>query len=65
MIEDACQAHLAEWRGRHVGTWGLAGCFSFQASKNLASGEGGAVLSNDPTFAEVCANFQNQGHPGR
>ena len=47
VIEDACQAHLAEWRGRRVGTWGLAGCFSFQASKNLNSGEGGAVLTND------------------
>ena len=61
VIEDACQAHLAEWRGRKVGTWGLAGCFSFQASKNLNSGEGGAVLTNDQEFAEICANFHNQG----
>jgi len=61
VIEDACQAHLAEWRGRKVGTWGLAGCFSFQASKNLNSGEGGAVLTNDDQFAEVCYNFHNQG----
>lgn len=61
LIEDACQAHLAEWRGRKVGTWGLAGCFSFQASKNLNSGEGGAVLTNDDQFAEVCFNFHNQG----
>ena len=61
VIEDACQAHLAEWRGRKVGTWGLAGCFSFQASKNLNSGEGGAVLTNDDQYAEVCFNFHNQG----
>lgn len=61
VIEDACQAHLAEWRGRKVGTWGLAGCFSFQASKNLNSGEGGAVLTNDDAFAETCYNFHNQG----
>jgi perosamine synthetase len=61
VVEDACQAHLAEWRGRKVGTWGLAGCFSFQASKNLNSGEGGAVLTNDDQFAEVCFNFHNQG----
>lgn len=61
VIEDACQAHLAEWRGRKVGTLGLAGCFSFQASKNLNSGEGGAVLTNDAQFAEVCYNFHNQG----
>jgi perosamine synthetase len=61
VMEDACQAHLAEWRGRKVGTWGLAGCFSFQASKNLNSGEGGAVLTNDKEFAEICSNFHNQG----
>lgn len=61
VIEDACQAHLAEWRGRKVGTLGLAGCFSFQASKNLNSGEGGAVLTNDDQFAEICYNFHNQG----
>lgn len=61
VIEDACQAHLAEWKNRKVGTWGLAGCFSFQASKNLNSGEGGAVLTNDDQFSEVCYNFHNQG----
>lgn len=61
VVEDACQAHLAEWRGRKVGTWGLAGCFSFQASKNLNSGEGGAVLTDDDEFAESCSNFHNQG----
>ena len=61
VVEDACQAHLAEWRGRQVGTWGLAGCFSFQASKNLNSGEGGAVLTNDPDFAAICYNFHYQG----
>src|SRR6185503_4355 len=46
VLEDACQAHLAEWRGRKVGTYGKAGCFSFQASKNLNCGEGGAILCN-------------------
>lgn len=61
VVEDACQAHLAEWRGKKVGTLGLAGCFSFQASKNLNSGEGGAVLTNDDQFAETCYNFHNQG----
>lgn len=61
VIEDACQAHLAEWRGRKVGTWGLAGCFSFQASKNLNSGEGGAVLTSDDQFGETCRTFHNQG----
>ena len=52
VIEDACQAHLGEWRGRKVGTHGLAGCFSFQASKNLNAGEGGAICTNDAALAE-------------
>src|SRR6185503_8180877 len=39
VVEDACQAHLSEWKGRKVGTFGKTGCFSFQASKNLNSGE--------------------------
>ncbi len=61
LVEDACQAHLAEWRGRKVGTWGDAGCFSFQASKNLNSGEGGAVLTQDAEIAERCHAFHNNG----
>lgn len=59
VVEDACQAHLAEWRGRKVGTWGATGCFSFQASKNLNSGEGGAILTNDAELAERCYAFHN------
>lgn len=59
VVEDACQSHLAEWRGRKVGTWGSAGGFSFQNSKNLTSGEGGAILTNDGELAERCYRFQN------
>jgi perosamine synthetase len=59
VIEDACQAHLAEWRGRKVGTYGTAGCFSFQASKNLNSGEGGAILTSDDALIERCYRFHN------
>jgi len=61
MIEDACQAHLGEWKGRKLGTYGQAGCFSFQASKNLNSGEGGAILSNDEDLRERCYAFHNNG----
>ena len=61
LIEDACQAPLAEWRGQPVGTIGLAGCFSFQASKNITSGEGGAVITNDEQFANLCYNFHTPG----
>jgi perosamine synthetase len=61
VIEDACQAHLAEWRHKKVSTLGNIGCFSFQASKNLNSGEGGAILTNDHDLYEYCLSFHNQG----
>lgn len=59
VIEDAAQAHLAEWQGKHVGAHGTLGCFSFQASKNLNSGEGGALVTNDPSMAERAFAFHN------
>jgi dTDP-4-amino-4,6-dideoxygalactose transaminase len=61
LIEDACQAHLAEWKGRKAGTFGAAGCFSFQASKNLNSGEGGAILFQDEELRERAYAFHNNG----
>ncbi|GAB2518388.1 DegT/DnrJ/EryC1/StrS family aminotransferase [Spirosoma aerophilum] len=63
VIEDACQAHLAEIDHQKVGTFGHAGCFSFQNSKNLAIGEGGAVVSNDDAFMDRCFSYQNYGNP--
>lgn len=59
VIEDAAQAHLAEWEGKHVGTHGTMGCFSFQASKNLNAGEGGALLTNDTALYEKAYAFHN------
>ena len=61
ILEDAAQAQGASLQGKPVGTWGEVGVFSFQASKNLNSGEGGAVLTNDDEFAEICYHFHNQG----
>jgi perosamine synthetase len=61
VIEDACQAHLAEWRGRKLSTLGTLGCFSFQASKNLNSGEGGGLLTDDAVLIERARAFHNNG----
>ncbi len=61
VIEDACQAHGAEWRGRRVGAIGDLGCFSFQSSKNLNAGEGGAILTDRPDLAERCWSVHNCG----
>ena len=61
VLEDACQSHLGEWRNKKLGTLGAAGCFSFQASKNLNSGEGGAIVSNDDGLMEICKSFHNNG----
>lgn len=53
LIEDAAQAHGAQYRGRPVGAWGTVGCFSFYPGKNLgACGEGGAAVTSDRALAE-------------
>ena len=63
VVEDACQAHLAEWRHRKLGTFGDTGCFSFQASKNLTGGEGGAILTANGELADKCFAAQNSSFP--
>ena len=63
VIEDACQAWLAEINHKKVGTFGLAGCYSFQTSKNIAMGEGGAIVSDDDEFMDRCYSFHNYGNP--
>lgn len=61
VIEDACQAWLAEYKGRKCGTLGDLGCFSFQESKHLPSGEGGAVVGNSDELLDRCQAFHNCG----
>ena len=61
IIEDACQAHAAAWKGRKVGAIGHLGCFSFQASKNLNAGEGGFVATDDPRLSDKTWSAHNCG----
>ena len=61
LIEDAAQAHFAEWRGQRVGSIGHIGTFSFQSSKNVTSGEGGMILTKDEALAERCWSYHNCG----
>jgi dTDP-4-amino-4,6-dideoxygalactose transaminase len=59
VIEDACQAHLSEWRGKKVSTLGSLGCFSFQKFKNLPGGEAGAVITNDESLYRRAYGFHS------
>lgn len=63
VIEDACQAWLAEIDHKKAGTFGLAGCFSFQNSKNIPIGECGAIVSDDDGFMDRCYSYHNYGNP--
>jgi perosamine synthetase len=64
IVEDAAQAHAADIDGRRVGSFGV-GCFSFYATKNVTSGEGGCVTTDDAMLAERLRALRNQGMRSR
>ncbi|HVT76182.1 MAG TPA: DegT/DnrJ/EryC1/StrS family aminotransferase [Acidimicrobiales bacterium] len=61
VLEDAAQALGATYRGRPVGSLGTVGAFSLQVQKNITSGEGGAVVTDDATIGVRAARYQDQG----
>ena len=61
VVEDACQAQTASWKGQRLGSLGDFGCFSFQNSKNMTSGDGGALATNDRVLYARARAFQNNG----
>lgn len=61
LFEDAAQAHAAAIDGKPVGAWGLAASFSFYPTKNMTSGEGGMIVTNDETVARNSKLLRNQG----
>lgn len=61
LIEDCAQSHGALWKGKAAGTFGRVGCFSFYPTKNMTTGEGGAVVTSDPEIAKNCSLLINHG----
>lgn len=65
LIEDSSHAHASEWRGKRIGSYGVAGTFSFQSSKLMTAGEGGMIISNDDTFERNARSVHDCGRmPG-
>jgi perosamine synthetase len=65
IIEDCAQAHGTEYKGRKVGGFGKAGCFSFFATKHMTTGEGGMITTDDAKVAERARVIRNHGMVGR
>jgi 8-amino-3,8-dideoxy-alpha-D-manno-octulosonate transaminase len=62
LLEDACQSIGASYKGKHVGTIGDAGTFSFDFVKTITCGEGGAVMTNDRNIYLKCDGYSDHGH---
>ena len=61
LIEDCAQAHGAEYKGKKAGGFGVAGCFSFYATKNMTTGEGGMITTNSDEIANLCRLLRSHG----
>jgi len=65
LIEDSSHAHASEWKGKRIGTFGVAGTFSFQSSKLMTAGEGGIIICNDEKFERQARSVHDCGRmPG-
>src|SRR5271157_2650 len=65
LVEDSSHAHATEWRGKRIGSHGIAGTFSFQTSKLMTAGEGGMIISNEDAFEKRARSVHDCGRmPG-
>jgi perosamine synthetase len=65
IVEDAAEALLSKHRGKYLGTWGHAGCFSFSPNKTMTTGQGGLVVTDDDKLAVSLRQLKDQGRPVR
>lgn len=61
LIEDACHGPMSEYKGKKLGTFGVAGCFSFFSNKNISTGEGGIVVTNNAEIYEKVKLLRSHG----
>lgn len=61
LIEDSCEAIGAEYKGRKAGTFGDAAAYAFYPNKQMTTGEGGVVVTDNPEIAKLCRSMRNQG----
>lgn len=61
LVEDSCEGLGAAWRDRPVGSFGRAGVFGFYPNKQITTGEGGMIVTDDDRLADVCRSLRNQG----
>jgi perosamine synthetase len=65
VIEDCAQAHGAKYAGKPVGSFGISGTFSFYPTKNMTTGEGGMIVSDNPDYIQLCKKYINHGSTER
>lgn len=65
LIEDSAEALGSIYHGKKAGSWGDAGIFAFYPNKQITTGEGGVIVTNNRRLAEHCASLRNQGHDRR
>ncbi|WP_241498692.1 DegT/DnrJ/EryC1/StrS family aminotransferase [Fervidobacterium thailandense] len=61
IVEDSCEALGSEYKGRKVGTFGIAGAFAFYPNKQITTGEGGVLVTDDEKIAKLAKALRNQG----
>lgn len=62
LIEDCSQAHVTEYKGKYVGTWGDIGCYSFQQSKHMTTGDGGMTITSNKAYYDRMKLFVDKGY---